>query len=87
MSNSISEKPAIESETEAQHTTGKVDSVYDAVEKVDYNRAGAIDAENAEHKMGVLEAVKAYPAASWWAFVMSATIVSSFLPTISTGSF
>lgn len=55
----------------------KVDPVYDVVEKVDYNRAGAIEAENIEHRMGVLEAVRAYPAASWWAFVMSSTIVSS----------
>ena len=87
MSNIISEKPTIESEIEAQHPAGKVDSVYDAVEKANYNRAGAIDAENAEHKMGVLEAVKAYPAASWWAFVMSATIVSCFLSTLSTSFF
>jgi hypothetical protein len=27
--------------------------------------------------MTVMQAVKAYPAASWWAFVMSSTIVSS----------
>ena len=51
--------------------------VYDVHEKVDYNRTGAIDAENIEHNMSVLEAVKAYPAASWWALVMSSTIVSS----------
>ena len=75
MSNFQSEKPTSGWEVEAQHT--KVDHVHDVAEKVDYNRAGAIDAENLEHRMGVLEAVKAYPAASWWAFVMSATIVSS----------
>lgn len=51
--------------------------IYDAGEKVDYDRAGAIDAEEIEHNMTVLQAVKAYPAASWWAFVMSCTIVSS----------
>jgi hypothetical protein len=39
-------------------------------------KASAIEAENAEHNMGVLEAVKAYPMASLWAFVMSCTIVS-----------
>ena len=51
---------------------------YDEVdnEKAGYDRAGAIEAENAEHKMGVIDAVKAYPAASFWAFVMSCTIVS-----------
>jgi SP family general alpha glucoside:H+ symporter-like MFS transporter len=50
--------------------------VYDVYEKVDYDRTGAIDAEKIEHEMTVLQAVKAYPAASWWALVMSCTIVS-----------
>jgi len=49
----------------------------DIDEKKGYDRAGAIEAENAEHKMGVLEAVRAYPMASLWAFIMSCTIVSS----------
>ncbi|PSN69747.1 alpha glucoside transporter [Corynespora cassiicola Philippines] len=39
------------------------------------DRAGAIDAENIEVNMKVLEAVKAYPMASLWAFVMSCTII------------
>jgi hypothetical protein len=77
MSNVVSDKPTGVSEVEAQQT--KSDPIYDAAEKVDYDRTGAIDAENAEHNMGVWEAVKAYPAASWWAFVMSCTIVSYFL--------
>ncbi|KAH7142587.1 alpha-glucosides permease MPH2/3 [Dactylonectria estremocensis] len=38
-------------------------------------KAGAIEAENAEHNMGVLQAVQAYPMASLWAFVMSCTII------------
>lgn len=38
-------------------------------------KAGAVEAENAEHNMGVLEAVRAYPMASFWAFVMSFTII------------
>lgn len=41
-------------------------------------KADAIEAENAEHNMTVLQAVKAYPMASFWAFVMSCTIVSDF---------
>ena len=41
-------------------------------------KADAIEAENAEHNMGVLEAVRAYPMASFWAFVMSCTIVGGF---------
>ncbi|KAF2128005.1 sugar transporter [Dothidotthia symphoricarpi CBS 119687] len=35
----------------------------------------AIEAENVEHNMGVLEAVQAYPMAALWAFVMSCTII------------
>ena len=70
------EKQTSASEVEAQpSSTGG--PVYDVGEKVDYDRAGAIDAEEVEHSMTVLQAVKAYPAASWWAFVMSCTIVSS----------
>jgi len=77
MNNGITEKkPTAASEIEAQPaSTGG--PVYDVDEKVDYNRSGAIDAEKIEHDMTVLQAVKAYPAASWWAFVMSCTIVSS----------
>jgi SP family general alpha glucoside:H+ symporter-like MFS transporter len=76
MNNVISEKPNSELEVEAQPTS-KGGPVYDVGEKVDYDRTGAIDAEKIEHDMTVLQAVKAYPAASWWAFVMSCTIVSS----------
>jgi hypothetical protein len=76
MSNEISEKPvssAIEFEAQ-RHGSG-----YDTGEKAGYDKSGAIDAENIEHDMTVMQAVKAYPAASWWAFVMSSTIVSSGL--------
>jgi SP family general alpha glucoside:H+ symporter-like MFS transporter len=76
MDNVVSEKPTSALELEEQPTS-KGDPVYDVDEKVDLDRAGAINAEDIEHKMTVLEAVKAYPAASWWAFVMSCTIVSS----------
>lgn len=45
-------------------------------EKKDLNqRAEAIEAENVEHQMTVLQAVRAYPMASFWAFVFSCTIV------------
>lgn len=44
------------------------------------NKADAIEAENMEHNMGVLEAVRAYPMATLWAFIMSCTIVSCLLP-------
>ena len=75
MNNVSTEKPISAPEIEAQPSTGG--PVYDVDEKVGYNRTGAIDAEKIEHDMTVLQAVKAYPAASWWAFVMSCTIVSS----------
>jgi MFS transporter, SP family, general alpha glucoside:H+ symporter len=85
MSNYVSEKPTPQSEIESQQ---KVDTIHDdAVDEKDiYNRAGAIDAENIEHRMGVVEAVRAYPAASWWAFVMSCTIVSRSSYLMSRGS-
>jgi hypothetical protein len=52
------------------------DAVYSEKTAAAENKAGAIEAENIEHNMTVLEAVKAYPMASFWAFVMSCTIVS-----------
>lgn len=61
---------------EVQARKTSVEHVYDVNEKGVYNKASAIDAENAEFNMGVLEAVRAYPSASWWALVMSCTIVS-----------
>jgi SP family general alpha glucoside:H+ symporter-like MFS transporter len=80
MNSDINEKQTTASEVEAQPTS-MGGPVHDVSEKVDYDRAGAIEAEEIEHNMTVLEAVKAYPAASWWAFVMSCTIVN-FLPLI-----
>ncbi|KAJ5297300.1 hypothetical protein PENANT_c005G02896 [Penicillium antarcticum] len=74
MNSDITEKQTSASEVEAQPTSIG-GPLYDVGEKVDYDRAGAIEAEEAEHNMTVLQAVKAYPAASWWAFVMSCTII------------
>ena len=39
-------------------------------------RADAMEAENTEHAMTVTQAVRAYPMACLWAFIMSSTIVS-----------
>ena len=67
-------------EVEVEGAFSQVDHAYNLDEKAkaaDY-KADAVEAENAEHNMGVLEAVRAYPMASFWAFVMSFTIVSSF---------
>ncbi|ERT00971.1 MFS transporter, SP family, general alpha glucoside:H+ symporter [Sporothrix schenckii 1099-18] len=74
MSQVNTEKPSGVAEIEAQPASNQ-GPVYDSDDKVDYNRTGAIDAEQAEHDMTVLQAVRAYPAASFWAFVMSCTII------------
>jgi SP family general alpha glucoside:H+ symporter-like MFS transporter len=74
MSNNISEKPT---STALEFEAQRHESDHHVGEKGGYDKSGAIDAENIEHDMTVMQAVKAYPAASWWAFVMSSTIVSS----------
>ena len=59
----------------------QVEDVYDSDEKTRYAdmKADAIEAENAEHRLGVISAVKGYPMAATWAFVISCTIVSRAL--------
>ncbi|KXT00365.1 hypothetical protein AC579_3811 [Pseudocercospora musae] len=47
----------------------------------------AIEAENAEHQMTVLQAVRAYPMASFWAFVMSCTIIMESYDVFLMGNF
>nr|XP_031858644.1 uncharacterized protein CI109_006024 [Kwoniella shandongensis]KAA5525716.1 hypothetical protein CI109_006024 [Kwoniella shandongensis] len=47
----------------------------------------AIEAENAEHQMTVLEAVKAYPMACFWAFVMSFMIIMESYDVFLIGNF
>ncbi|QKX63862.1 uncharacterized protein TRUGW13939_11033 [Talaromyces rugulosus] len=74
MSNVVTEKSASALELEEQPTS-RSEHAFDVSEKAGLDRAGAINAEDIEHKMTVLEAVKAYPAASAWAFVMSCTII------------
>lgn len=41
-------------------------------------KAAAMEAETAEQQSGVLQAVREYPMAALWAFIMSCTIVSRF---------
>ncbi|KAL9531989.1 Alpha-glucosides permease [Sphaerulina musiva] len=50
-------------------------------------KADAIEAENAEHNMTVLQAVKAYPMASFWAFVISCTIIMESYDVFLIGNF
>ncbi|KAJ6571051.1 putative maltose porter [Mycena capillaripes] len=47
----------------------------------------AIEAENSEHSMTVMEAVKAYPMACFWAFVMSFTIIMESYDVFLMGNF
>ncbi|TGO36907.1 hypothetical protein BHYA_0111g00070 [Botrytis hyacinthi] len=72
MNNAITEEKPTLSEVEAHPTSADIPVYHD--EKID-DRARAINAEQIEHDMTVLQAVKAYPAASLWAFVMSCTII------------
>lgn len=81
MSNSVDSKshggaPGVEVEPEAGlHQIEHAADLDEKATAADY-KADAVEAENAEHNMTVLEAVRAYPMASFWAFVMSCTIVS-----------
>lgn len=72
---------AAEVEVEAEAAVAHIDHAADLDEKAkvaDY-KADAIAAEDVEHNMTVMEAVRAYPMASFWAFVMSFCIVSCSL--------
>ncbi|RDW83515.1 hypothetical protein BP5796_05006 [Coleophoma crateriformis] len=77
------------SHSDDPEVAAQVENVYDLDEKAkaaDY-KADAVEAENAEHNMGVLEAVRAYPMASFWAFVMSFTIIMESYDVFLIGNF
>jgi MFS transporter, SP family, general alpha glucoside:H+ symporter len=59
---------------EAHHAGGHGADLDTGAKMSDY-KADAIAAEDAEHRMTVLQAVRAYPMASFWAFVFSFLIV------------
>lgn len=65
-------------ETQKGHQA-QIEDVYDSDEKtrIANQKADAIDAENAEHELGVIAAIRGYPMAALWAFIVSCTIVSS----------
>ncbi|WVF72569.1 hypothetical protein IAT40_007386 [Kwoniella sp. CBS 6097] len=50
-------------------------------------KADAMEAERIEHQMTVLEAVKAYPMACFWAFIMSFTIIMEAYDVFLMGNF
>lgn len=61
---------------EDKHIDNTTTMAFDEKAKAAEYKLDAIQAENAEHNMTVLQAVKEYPMASFWAFVMSFCIVS-----------
>ncbi|KAK1979031.1 alpha glucoside transporter [Colletotrichum cereale] len=77
MSNQLDSKSPGDDPTKIESYTADVNHVSEVDEKAKIAgfKADAIEAEQAEHNMGVLEAVKLYPMASLWAFIMSTTII------------
>ncbi|KAK7192607.1 hypothetical protein DPSP01_006549 [Paraphaeosphaeria sporulosa] len=72
-------------ESKIQHNVHQ--DVYDEKAGINTFKADAIEAENAEYNMTVLEAVRAYPMASFWAFVMSCTIIMESYDVFLMGNF
>lgn len=50
--------------------------------KLESYKAAAMEAELAEQNSGVIQAVREYPMAALWAFIMSCTIVSCLFTTL-----
>jgi SP family general alpha glucoside:H+ symporter-like MFS transporter len=78
MSNPVESKSPGGDLEEVEAQPAQIDHTADLDEKAALAayKPDAIEAENAEHRMGVLEAVRLYPMATFWAFIMSSTIVS-----------
>jgi MFS transporter, SP family, general alpha glucoside:H+ symporter len=70
------QEPTTHHVDDEKHDAQRNASVYSEQVKVSDFKADAIEAENAEHNMTVLQAVRAYPMATFWAFIMSFMIVS-----------
>jgi SP family general alpha glucoside:H+ symporter-like MFS transporter len=77
MSTGVDSKAYRDSPEVEANGISQVEHAYDLDEKAKMSeyKTDAIEAENAEHNIGVLEAVRAYPMASFWAFIMSFTVV------------
>ncbi|THX03620.1 putative maltose permease MAL31, partial [Aureobasidium pullulans] len=71
----------------AEELENKPGAVFSEKAAVSDFRAEAIEAENVEHNMTVIEAMKAYPMASFWAFVMSCTIIMESYDVFLMGNF
>ncbi|GKT52632.1 alpha-glucosides permease MPH3 [Colletotrichum spaethianum] len=89
MSNPIDSKSPGGDPAKVEAYAANVDHVADLDEKATAAayKADAIEAEQAEYDMGVLEAVKLYPMASLWAFIMSTTIIMESYCVFLMGSF
>ncbi|KAL2142015.1 hypothetical protein VTI28DRAFT_1705 [Corynascus sepedonium] len=73
----------------AEANPSQIEHAYNLDEKAKISdfKADAMAAEDAEHNMTVLEAVRAYPMASFWAFVMSCTIIMESYDVFLIGNF
>ncbi|KAJ7706764.1 maltose porter [Mycena rosella] len=71
------EKKSYDGEIEAKEHAGTVSQF----------KADAVEAETSEYNMTVMEAVKAYPMACFWAFVMSSTIIMESYDVFLIGNF
>ncbi|KAI1371249.1 alpha glucoside transporter [Hypoxylon crocopeplum] len=89
MSNSVDSKSPGGDLADVEAHIAHVDHSADLDEKAKPStyKADAIEAENAEHNMTVLGAVKLYPMATFWAFVMSSTIIMEAYCVFLMGSF
>jgi SP family general alpha glucoside:H+ symporter-like MFS transporter len=74
----MSDSKGLGADMETKGHETQIEHVYDSDEKTRAAnmKADAIDAENVELNLGVIAAIKAYPMAATWAFVISCTIVS-----------
>ncbi|KAJ7723023.1 putative maltose porter [Mycena olivaceomarginata] len=90
MNNGIHAQPQTAHEVEAKPSfeKGRIEHEdhTDLKTKAEY-KLDAIEAENAEHSMTVMEAVRAYPMACFWAFVMSSTIIMESYDVFLMGNF
>ncbi|KAJ7733062.1 putative maltose porter [Mycena maculata] len=89
MNNGIDTQPqaAHEIEAKASFEKGHIEHEDDLKSSVAAYKADAIEAENSEHSMTVMEAVRAYPMACFWAFVMSFTIIMESYAVFLMGNF
>ncbi|KAJ6574336.1 putative maltose porter [Mycena capillaripes] len=88
MNNGVGTQPQAAHGIEAKPSFEKGHLEHDDLKaKIAEYKMDAIEAENSEHSMKVMEAVRAYPMACFWAFVMSFTIIMESYDVFLMGSF